>query len=90
MAGGVVVVIVAAGRGTRAGGEVPKQYRLIAGIPVFRRSLMLFIGHPEIDLVQPVIHRDDAARFAESSVGLPVRAAAFGGATRQASVRAGL
>ncbi len=90
MAGGVAVVIVAAGRGTRAGGEVPKQYRLIAGIPVFRRSLMLFVGHPEIELVQPVIHRDDAARFAESSVGLPVRAAAFGGATRQASVRAGL
>src|ERR1700733_14796166 len=90
MAGGVAAVVVAGGRGTRAGGGTPKQYRVVCGIPVIRHSLALFLGHRQIDFVQPVIHRDDAARFAEASAGLKLRPPAFGGATRQSSVRAGL
>jgi 2-C-methyl-D-erythritol 4-phosphate cytidylyltransferase/2-C-methyl-D-erythritol 2,4-cyclodiphosphate synthase len=90
MLGGVAVVVVAAGRGVRAGGGAPKQYRHIRGAPVIRHVLALFTGHPQIELVQPVIHRDDAATFAEATVGLKLRAAAFGGATRQISVRCGL
>jgi 2-C-methyl-D-erythritol 4-phosphate cytidylyltransferase / 2-C-methyl-D-erythritol 2,4-cyclodiphosphate synthase len=89
MSGGVAAVVVAAGRGTRVGG-VPKQYRLLDGVPVIRHALARFVAHPEIDMVQPVIHRDDAASFAEASAGLALRGAAFGGATRQISVRAGL
>jgi 2-C-methyl-D-erythritol 4-phosphate cytidylyltransferase / 2-C-methyl-D-erythritol 2,4-cyclodiphosphate synthase len=89
MSGGVAAVVVAAGRGTRVGG-VPKQYRLLDGVPVIRHVLARFVAHPEIDMVQPVIHRDDAASFAEASAGLALRGAAFGGATRQISVRAGL
>ena len=39
------VVIVAAGRGTRAaGGGVPKQYRLLAGISVLMRAIDAFTG----------------------------------------------
>lgn len=83
-------VIVAAGRGIRAGGDVPKQYRAIAGVPVVRRTLDRFCRHPGVALVQPVIHPDDAARFRESAAGLDVLAATSGGATRQASVLAGL
>jgi 2-C-methyl-D-erythritol 4-phosphate cytidylyltransferase/2-C-methyl-D-erythritol 2,4-cyclodiphosphate synthase len=90
MPGGVAAVVVAAGRGVRTGGIAPKQYRQVRGAPVIRHALSLFIDHPEIGLVQPVIHRDDAASFAEATAGLNLCAAAFGGATRQISVRSGL
>ena len=91
MAGRVAAVIVAAGRGQRVGGDVPKQYRSIAGEPVIRPALAAFLGHPGIDAVQPVIHVRDAEAFRLATTGLlhslsPVS----GGATRQASVRAGL
>jgi 2-C-methyl-D-erythritol 4-phosphate cytidylyltransferase/2-C-methyl-D-erythritol 2,4-cyclodiphosphate synthase len=87
----VAAVIVAAGRGYRAGGGMPKQYRALAGEPVIRPTLAAFLGHPQIDAVQPVIHPDDEAIFRAATAGLqrllpPVP----GGATRQASVRAGL
>jgi 2-C-methyl-D-erythritol 4-phosphate cytidylyltransferase / 2-C-methyl-D-erythritol 2,4-cyclodiphosphate synthase len=88
--GGVAAIVVAAGRGVRAGGAVPKQYREVRGAPVIRHALSLFTTHPQVTLVQPVIHRDDAATFAEAAAGLDLRAAAIGGATRQISVRAGL
>jgi 2-C-methyl-D-erythritol 4-phosphate cytidylyltransferase/2-C-methyl-D-erythritol 2,4-cyclodiphosphate synthase len=90
MPGGVAAVVVAAGRGVRAGHVTPKQYRNVRGAPVIRHALALFIDHPQVTLIQPVIHRDDAAAFAEATAGLKVRAHAFGGATRQISVRAGL
>jgi 2-C-methyl-D-erythritol 4-phosphate cytidylyltransferase/2-C-methyl-D-erythritol 2,4-cyclodiphosphate synthase len=86
----VAAIVVAAGRGVRAGSVTPKQYRKVRGSPVIRRALSLFVDHPQVALVQPVIHRDDAAKFAEATAGLKLRAAAFGGATRQISVRAGL
>jgi len=90
MPGGVAAVVVAAGRGVRAGHATPKQYRNVRGAPVIRHALSLFIDHPQVTLIQPVIHRDDAAAFAEATAGLKVRAHAFGGATRQISVLAGL
>jgi 2-C-methyl-D-erythritol 4-phosphate cytidylyltransferase / 2-C-methyl-D-erythritol 2,4-cyclodiphosphate synthase len=90
MPGGVAAVVVAAGRGVRAGGVTPKQYRQVRGAPVIRHALSLFIDHPQVTFVQPVIHRDDAATFAEATAGLKLRVAVFGGATRQTSVRAGL
>ncbi len=89
-AGGVAAIVVAAGRGVRAGGGMPKQYREVRGAPVIRHALSLFTGHPEVAMVQPVINRDDGAIFVEAAAGLALRAPAFGGATRQISVRAGL
>jgi 2-C-methyl-D-erythritol 4-phosphate cytidylyltransferase/2-C-methyl-D-erythritol 2,4-cyclodiphosphate synthase len=89
-AGGVAAVVVAAGRGIRAGGGMPKQYREVRGAPAIRHALALFTDHPQVTLVQPVIHRDDAATFADAAAGLDLRVPAFGGATRQASVYAGL
>jgi 2-C-methyl-D-erythritol 4-phosphate cytidylyltransferase / 2-C-methyl-D-erythritol 2,4-cyclodiphosphate synthase len=86
----VAAVVVAAGRGLRAGGSVPKQYRTIGEVPVIRPSVALFVEHPEVSAVQPVIHSDDLALFMQASAGLKVLSPVLGGATRQASVRAGL
>ena len=90
MAGTVAAVVVAGGRGLRAGGDVPKQYRTVGQVPVLRQSLAIFAGHAEVDWVQPVIHRDDGEHYAQASDGLDVLQPAFGAATRQGSVRAGL
>ncbi len=86
----VAVVVVAAGRGIRAGGTVPKQYRPLAGEPMIRASLSLFSWHGEIGAVQTVIHPDDKASYEAAAVGLRLLPPVLGGATRQASVRAGL
>jgi len=90
MAASVVAVVVAAGRGLRAGGDLPKQYRQVLGEPAIRSSLIVLAGHASISLVQPVIHPDDAALFRAASGGLALLPAVPGGASRQASVRAGL
>jgi 2-C-methyl-D-erythritol 4-phosphate cytidylyltransferase / 2-C-methyl-D-erythritol 2,4-cyclodiphosphate synthase len=87
----VAAVIVAAGRGERAGASIPKQYIPIAGEPMIRTALRAFLAHPGIDFVQPVINPNDRDSYAQAIAGfkglLPPVA---GGATRQASVRAGL
>jgi 2-C-methyl-D-erythritol 4-phosphate cytidylyltransferase/2-C-methyl-D-erythritol 2,4-cyclodiphosphate synthase len=86
----IAAVIVAAGRGLRAGGGLPKQYRSIAGVPVIRPSLAMLAGHPEITLVQPVIHPDDDELYGAAAAGLDLLSPVAGGTTRQASVLAGL
>jgi 2-C-methyl-D-erythritol 4-phosphate cytidylyltransferase / 2-C-methyl-D-erythritol 2,4-cyclodiphosphate synthase len=90
MAGRIAAVIVAAGRGHRAGGDLPKQYRQVAGEPVIRPTLAVFLAHKQVAAVQPVIHPDDAALFRAATAGLNSLPPVHGGATRQASVRAGL
>jgi 2-C-methyl-D-erythritol 4-phosphate cytidylyltransferase / 2-C-methyl-D-erythritol 2,4-cyclodiphosphate synthase len=90
MAGSIAAVIVAAGRGHRAGGDLPKQYRHLAGEPVIRPTLAAFLAHPQIAAVQPVIHPDDEKLFDAAAAGLHALPPVHGGATRQASVRAGL
>jgi 2-C-methyl-D-erythritol 4-phosphate cytidylyltransferase/2-C-methyl-D-erythritol 2,4-cyclodiphosphate synthase len=87
----VAAVIVAAGRGTRASSDLPKQFRQIGGESMLRRTLSMFAGHGEVSLVQPVIHRDDLDLYQSSAAGIDdLLPQTFGGATRQASVRAGL
>ncbi len=91
MTGMVAAVIVAAGRGERAGGDVPKQYRDIAGEPMIRPTLAAFLDHPAIGAVQPVINpADDAVYRAATADMKKLLPPAPGGETRQASVRAGL
>ena len=91
MAGTIAAVIVAGGRGLRAGGGLPKQYRELAGEPVIRPALAAFLEHPQIGAVQPVIHPDDQDIFRAATSGLQkLLPPVWGGATRQASVRAGL
>jgi 2-C-methyl-D-erythritol 4-phosphate cytidylyltransferase/2-C-methyl-D-erythritol 2,4-cyclodiphosphate synthase len=86
----VAAVIVAAGRGLRAGGNLPKQYRELAGEPVIRSSLSLFAWHGQIGAVQAVIHPDDRGAYETAAKGLRLLPPVSGGASRQASVRAGL
>ncbi len=81
----VTALIVAAGRGLRAGGGIPKQYRDLAGTPVVARAVSAFDGLADALLV--VVHPDDA-RLAEAA--LPGRRLVAGGDTRAASVAAGL
>lgn len=83
-------IIVAGGSGLRAGGELPKQYQTIGDRPVIAHTLAAFIAHPEIDLVQPVIGKDHEDLFAAARGDLDCLPATEGGATRQASVKAGL
>jgi 2-C-methyl-D-erythritol 4-phosphate cytidylyltransferase / 2-C-methyl-D-erythritol 2,4-cyclodiphosphate synthase len=87
---GVAAVIVAAGKGSRAGGDLPKQFRPIGGENMLRRTLSMFVKHGNVALVQPVIRPEDLALYRDSVAGLSVLAPAFGGATRQGSVHAGL
>jgi 2-C-methyl-D-erythritol 4-phosphate cytidylyltransferase/2-C-methyl-D-erythritol 2,4-cyclodiphosphate synthase len=91
--GKVAVVIVAAGRGERAGqsADGPKQYRPISGRAVIARTLEAFASHPAIGPIAVAIHPDDDALFSNAAGALAERAVAIhGGATRQASTRLGL
>jgi 2-C-methyl-D-erythritol 4-phosphate cytidylyltransferase/2-C-methyl-D-erythritol 2,4-cyclodiphosphate synthase len=83
-------IIVAAGRGLRAGAGGPKQYRSIGGQTVIYRSMAAFCGHPQIFAVQPVVNPDDTAVFHAAVSALRYHPPSRGGATRQASVHAGL
>jgi 2-C-methyl-D-erythritol 4-phosphate cytidylyltransferase/2-C-methyl-D-erythritol 2,4-cyclodiphosphate synthase len=86
----VAAVVVAGGRGLRAGGDLPKQYKLLGQAPMLRQSLRILVDHAEVTWVQTVIHRDDDALFRQSAEGLAILPPTFGGASRQDSVRAGL
>ncbi len=91
----VAALIVAAGRGTRAAGAAggPKQYVPLAGHAVLWHTLRAFVTHAAVDAVQVVIHADDRDLYADAIAGLPsakLLPPVPGGATRQASVRAGL
>lgn len=79
------VIIVAAGRGSRMGGELPKQWQMLAGKPVLAHTLAAFAGLP----VVLVIHPEDRARAEALDRPAEVRLVE-GGTTRDASVRAGL
>jgi 2-C-methyl-D-erythritol 4-phosphate cytidylyltransferase/2-C-methyl-D-erythritol 2,4-cyclodiphosphate synthase len=85
-----VALVVAAGRGHRAGGEIPKQYMTLAGRPLLRRTVAAFAGHGEIDAVRVVINPDDRALYDAAVAGLTLLEPVAGGAERQDSVRNGL
>ncbi len=86
----VAAVIVAAGRGIRAGGGLPKQYRTIGDRMVLSRTVVAFARHPRIDDVRVVIHPDDRVLYEAAVAGFDLPEPVPGGATRQESVRAGL
>jgi len=87
---GCVALIVAAGRGTRFGGELPKQYLRLGGETILRRSLRAFTGHPEVSAVRAVIHPDDLPLYEAAAEGLGALSPVPGGESRQESVRLGL
>jgi 2-C-methyl-D-erythritol 4-phosphate cytidylyltransferase/2-C-methyl-D-erythritol 2,4-cyclodiphosphate synthase len=91
----VAALIVAAGRGSRAGEGIPKQYRRLQGLPVLARTLAIFLAHPRIDSTIVVIHPDDRDLYDACIDGLLSRPRVLlpcidGGETRQDSVHKGL
>ena len=91
--GGCAAVVVAAGRGQRFGGDGPKQYHPLAGVPLLRHTLRAFLEHPAVDRVLTVIHADDRDSYDDAIATLdPAKllAPVVGGAQRQDSVRNGL
>ncbi|WP_062202737.1 bifunctional 2-C-methyl-D-erythritol 4-phosphate cytidylyltransferase/2-C-methyl-D-erythritol 2,4-cyclodiphosphate synthase [Aureimonas sp. AU12] len=89
----IAAVLVAAGRGERAGrsSEGPKQYRRIGGRPVLSWTLATFLQRSDIDRIVVVIHPDDET-LAQGAVGADTNRVELvhGAATRQASVLRGL
>lgn len=88
-------LIVAAGRGTRAGSGArgPKQYATIGELTVLSRSIAAFAFHPAIGGTTVVIHAADRDLYDRAIAEVPDAILAepvIGGATRQASVLAGL
>ncbi|MFC2967396.1 bifunctional 2-C-methyl-D-erythritol 4-phosphate cytidylyltransferase/2-C-methyl-D-erythritol 2,4-cyclodiphosphate synthase [Acidimangrovimonas pyrenivorans] len=78
-------IIVAAGRGLRAGGGIPKQWRDLAGQPVLARTVAAFRAAPGIGTILLVLHPDDMARAAPLlAEGVEI---VTGGTSRDASVR---
>ncbi|KAA5607312.1 bifunctional 2-C-methyl-D-erythritol 4-phosphate cytidylyltransferase/2-C-methyl-D-erythritol 2,4-cyclodiphosphate synthase [Roseospira marina] len=85
-----VALVVAAGRGYRLGGELPKQYLTLGGRPILRHCLAVFAAHPDIAAVRAVIHPDDQPLYDQAARGLDLLDPVPGGAERQDSVRLGL
>ena len=86
----VHALIVAAGKGLRAGGGTPKQYHAVGGKPLLRHAIERLQAHPGIDAISIVINPDDRAHYDAAVAGLGLGEPIAGGATRQASARAGL
>ena len=92
----VAALLVAAGRGLRAGLDIPKQYLDLAGETMLTRSIRALAADKRVKQILCVIHPDDRARYHDAIKPLPsdIKARlvepALGGATRQESGKAGL
>lgn len=86
----IVALLMAAGQGSRAGGDRPKQFRPIAGKAVIAHAVQALGAHPAIDAIYMVVS-DGSQAEAQALIGGDAIAAVIPGAgTRQGSVRAGL
>lgn len=86
------MIVAAAGRSTRFGGEVPKQFHSLAGVPLLLRALRPFLSHPDVAdvvLVLPPEQVSDAPPWLVGLLGERLRAVA-GGPERMDSVERGL
>jgi 2-C-methyl-D-erythritol 4-phosphate cytidylyltransferase/2-C-methyl-D-erythritol 2,4-cyclodiphosphate synthase len=84
-------IVVAAGRGSRAARDLPKQYATVGGEQVLRRTIRALASHRGIDAILTVIGDGDATRYADAVRDLPkLLPPVVGGATRQESVKNGL
>ena len=83
-------LIVAAGRGSRFGGPLPKQYALLGAKTVLRRTLEVLRATAGIDRLQVVIAAGDEAHYAAAVQGFDLPPPVIGGTSRQQSVLNGL
>lgn len=86
----VTALIVAAGSGSRMGGDIPKQYHMLAGKPVLRHAVEALIGHPRIASTHVVVGDGQEQLARDALAGLDVAPFIVGGESRADSVRNGL
>jgi 2-C-methyl-D-erythritol 4-phosphate cytidylyltransferase/2-C-methyl-D-erythritol 2,4-cyclodiphosphate synthase len=86
----VSALIVAAGKGERLGGGIPKQFRPLGGKPVLRRAVEALAAHPAIAKIRIVIGAGQQELAREALSEIDVGELIEGGAERADSVRAGL
>ena len=89
-----VVLIPAAGMGSRMGSAVSKQYLELAGKPILAHTLSLFDAHPLVEAIYPIVPAADFD-YCQEQILSPfsyqkVKRLIAGGAERQDSVRNGL
>ena len=82
-----IAIVLAAGRGTRAGGSEPKQWQTVLGKPLLAWSLDAFLSHDDIDAVVLVHHPDDQNLIAQLPASVRCL---YGGTNRDDSVRCAL
>jgi 2-C-methyl-D-erythritol 4-phosphate cytidylyltransferase / 2-C-methyl-D-erythritol 2,4-cyclodiphosphate synthase len=85
-----IALIVAAGRGSRFGGPLPKQYALLNGQSVLRHTILAFRAIPGVDAIRVVIAPEDEAHYVAATRGLELPRPVPGGVSRQQSVLKGL
>lgn len=85
-----IALIVAAGKGERAGGGVAKQFAMLGPKPVVAHSVDAFLAHPKVDAVMVVTGADQSELLEEALAGRAILPPVSGGATRRESVLAGL
>lgn len=83
-------LIAAAGQGTRCGGGLPKQYRVLAGKPLLRHTIEAFIGLPGLQRIKVIIDPAHEKLFLDAIKGLKNIDFVHGGNSRRSSVRNGL
>jgi 2-C-methyl-D-erythritol 4-phosphate cytidylyltransferase / 2-C-methyl-D-erythritol 2,4-cyclodiphosphate synthase len=86
----IAALIVAAGNGSRVGGDIPKQFRMVNGQPMLRRSYAAFLSHTDITKIFVVIGAGQEDRLHKALLGMPPPTIVTGGASRRESVRNGL
>jgi 2-C-methyl-D-erythritol 4-phosphate cytidylyltransferase/2-C-methyl-D-erythritol 2,4-cyclodiphosphate synthase len=89
----ITAIIVAAGRGTRAGGGMPKQYRDLNGTPILARTIAVMLKNSQISAVKCVIHPDDHDLYDNATGSITddrLHPPVHGGDTRSQSVLNGL
>jgi 2-C-methyl-D-erythritol 4-phosphate cytidylyltransferase / 2-C-methyl-D-erythritol 2,4-cyclodiphosphate synthase len=86
----IYALVVAAGRGSRFGGTIPKQYLTLGGPSVLHHAVAAFAKHPRVCDVLVTIRPEDGALFDHAVAGLAIMPPVTGGLTRQDSVRLGL
>jgi 2-C-methyl-D-erythritol 4-phosphate cytidylyltransferase/2-C-methyl-D-erythritol 2,4-cyclodiphosphate synthase len=86
----IAALLMAAGTGQRFGAPVPKQYLPLLGRPVIRHAAEALLRDGLVDRLLPVVAAGEEAQVAALLAGLPAMPPVAGGATRAASVRAGL
>ena len=83
----IIALVLAAGRGTRAGGPIPKQWQLLMGKPLIAWAIEPFLSNPLVSQVVVVHHKDDYDLLSQ----LPTKILCVaGGSNRDDSVRCAL